>query len=768
MICRSLIDNRHCQYCLIRFVVCTVPLPSLTLRSVCLTKTLCLDDKKGDPTMRRKVKFQGLLSDDPEDQSSVGLNSLIDRSVLTKGGRSGNVETVFSNQSTDEEEESTSWTLSSIGHSRRLYGRSKERGLVRQAYRKLWEAEAGSKPTVQLALISGAAGSGKTALAMSIRQLVIEDGGFFISGKFDQMHSSVMYSAFVSAFTELVDDVIKRGKDAVRSMQKAIQSAVHTEQKLLTDMIPALEKILGVQKKDSIKEFRQSSDEVSCFKFVFRMFVRAISSPEFPIVFLLDDLHFADEASLDLLQSLVTDTSNDGILFIGTYRAEKPSEEAKMKDLLKKGGNLRFTDIRLENLSSRAVDEMVAEIFSVIHPDQIKPLTDIIYRQTSGNVFYVREFLRYLQEEGLLTFDDKGMEWVWDERKIQKTIDFRRPVELMTVRISKLPKATREVLEVAACLGNNIDEKLLNRISPRPVFAQLQKAAARGFLQYNESNDTYCFSHDLTQEAAYKLISNQEREAFHLTIGRELWKSFDDIENLEKHIFIILGQIRDGADLISYQEERNDVAALCLRAGELAICSSSFQTASEYLLLGVSMLGENCWQEEYELSLELYNAAAEVEYCIANFDNVEKLASRIFENTRWFPDTLRAHAIHVYSLGSRGHMLKAIERGLEVLEALDEKFPTKITSHNIAVGIKRTKWLMKGKSNDHLLRLPLMDNPEKIAAMQMMNIIFLYAYIAVPTLAPMIALRMVKLTLEYGLCDVSCVGFVTFAMLLCG
>lgn len=180
------------------------------------------------------------------------------------------------------------------------------------------------------------------------------------------------------------------------------------------------------------------------------------------------------------------------------------------------------------------------------------------------------------------------------------------------------------------------------------------------------------------------------------------------------------------------------------------------------------MLGETCWEDEYELSLELYNAAAEVEYCIANFDNVEKLATRIFENTRWFPDTLRAHAIHVYSLGSRGHMLKAIERGLEVLEALDEKFPTKITAHNIAVGIKRAKWLLKGKTNETLLRMPLMDNPEKIAAMQMMNIIFLYAYIAVPSLAPMIALRMVKLTLEYGLCDVSCVGFVTFAMLLCG
>ena len=715
------------------------------------------------------MKFQGLLSEEGEDQSSVGLNSIIDRSENSQmRGNAGQNGSIFSNQDVEEEEDlSAVWTQSSLGHSRRLYGRSKERSLLRQAYRRLWESEKGSKPTIQLALIHGAAGVGKTALAMSIRQLVVEDGGFFVTGKFDQMHSSEMYSAFVSAFTELVENVIQRGREAIKSMQRAIQGAVHTEQKMLTDMIPALEKILGPQKKEVAKEFRQSSDEVSCFKFVFRMFMRAISSPEFPIVFLLDDLHFADEASLELLQALVTDVANDGVLFIGTYRVEKSSDD-KIREYLRNKTSIEVTDIPVGNLSSRAVDEMVAEIFSVVHQEQIKPLTDIIFRQTLGNVFYIREFLRYLQEEALLTFDETGMEWVWDERKIQMKIDFRRPVELMTVRISKLPKATREVLEVAACLGSKLDEKLLNRISPRPVFAQLQKAASRGFLHYDEANETYRFAHDIIQEAAYKLISYQEREAFHLTIGRELWKSFDDIEELERHIFIILGQIRDGADLISYQEERNDVAALCLRAGELAICSSSFQTASEYLLLGVSMLGANCWEEEYELSLELYNAAAEVEYCIANFDNVEKLASEIFRNTIWFPDTLRAHSIHVYSLGSRGHMLKAIERGLGVLESLDEKFQTNVSAHSIAVATKRIKWLIKGKSNESLLRMPLMDDPQKIAAMQMMNIIFLYAYIAVPMLAPMIALRMVKLTLEYGLCDVSCVGFVTFAMLLCG
>ena len=737
--------------------------------------------------MRRKVKFQGLLSsqsprggaphpgqdndDDDDDSTSIGLNSIGETRGQTKrnnnrmSGSKTHAPSLFQDQIS--EDDSAAWTLSSTGYNQKLYGRENELVLLQQAYRRLWTAELGMKPTNQLVLISGSAGTGKTALAMSLRREVKEDGGFFITGKFDQMQSSELYSAFVSAFTELVDQVICRGSEAVKSLRRSIQSAVHTEQKMLTDMIPALEKILGRQRKTAVKEFRQSSDEVSCFKFVFRMFMKAISSPEFPLVFLLDDLHFADEASMELLQSLVSDFSNDGVLFIGTYSIEKPSKDL-IQEYLKLKAEIDFTHITLTNLPAKAVDQMVAEVFSVVDPTQIRPLTNIIYRQTSGNVFYIREFLRYLQDEGLLSFDEKGMEWVWDERKIQNKIDFRRSVELMTLRLLKLPKATREVLEVASCLGSKLDENLLNRISPRPVYAQLQKATSRGFLHYDENSETFCFAHDLMQEAAYKLISHQEREAFHLTVGRELWKSFDDIEDLEKNIFIILGQIREGADLITYQEERNDVAALCLRAGELAICSSSFQTASEYLLLGVSMLGESCWEDEYELSLELYNAAAEVEYSIASFENVEKLVSEILANTRWLPDTLRAHSIRVYSLGNRGHMLKAIEKGMSVLELLNEKFPTKTTPHMIAVAVKKTKWLVRGKSSEYFLRLPTMDNPEKLAAMQMMNVIFLYAYIAAPRIASLIACRMVKLTVEYGLCDVSCVGFVTFAMLLSG
>ena len=727
--------------------------------------------------MRRKVKFQSILQDTEDtSSSSIGLNSL-KRGSPTRRKRGSSIpipyheepSSVFSDTRDDFDDDHHSTPISespSFRGSHRLYGRSTDQSRLYEAYRQIWNATPGSKPSVHLALISGTAGCGKTALAMSMKQRVIQDGGFFVRGKFDMMQSPELYSAYVTAFSDLVQQIIRKGPETVDLMKQSIQNAVHIEQRMLTAIIPDLELILGHQHKEYLKEFREGSDEVSCFKFVVRMFVRAVSSLEHPIVFLLDDLHYADDASLELLNTLVTDCNNDGVLFIGTYRDNRVTSEW-IKNHFTTNESVHLTEIPLQHLPSRSVDEMVAEFFAVIDLVDIQPLTGIIYRLTQGNVFFVREFLRYLQVEGLLLFDEKGMEWIWDERKIFKRIDFRSPVELMMIRISALSKGIREVLEVSASIGCVVDEKLLNRISPRPVFEHLRAAVSRGFLIYDEINDTYQFAHDIIQEAAYKMIPHHEREAFHLAIGRELWKSFEDIDDLESHLFVILGQIREGVDLIPSQGERYDVAALCLRAGELAIGSSSFQTASEYLLLGVSLCDKACWETEYELSLELYNAALKVESSISNFENVETLASEIFRNARWLPDAIRAHSIQVYSLGSRGHLVKAIERGLAVLHALGEKFPSKITSNTIVSAVKRTKTLLKAKSNEEILRMPVASNGQKIAAMQMLNHLFLYAYVAAPSLAPLLATRIVQISLENGLCDISSIGFVTFAMLLC-
>jgi predicted ATPase len=285
--------------------------------------------------MRRKVKFQSVLHEDRDDisGSSVGLNSLLNGSSNSRKRASSHpipiprhedASSTFSDNRDDIDEDASKSISSafSLRGGNRLYGRSVDQSRLHHAYRQIWSSTHGSKPSVQLALVSGSAGCGKTALATFLKETVIEDGGFFLQGKFDQMQSAEPYGPFVSAFSEMVEQIIMKGPATIDSMKKSILNAVHLEQRILTAMIPALEAILGPQHSDTLKGFRQGSAEV-CFKFVFRMFVRAVSSLDNPIVLLLDDLHHADDASLDLLRALVSDCNNDGVLFIGTYRENR-------------------------------------------------------------------------------------------------------------------------------------------------------------------------------------------------------------------------------------------------------------------------------------------------------------------------------------------------------------------------------------------------------------------------------------------------------------
>ena len=121
-----------------------------------------------------------------------------------------------------------------------------------------------------------------------------------------------------------------------------------------------------------------------------------------------------------------------------------------------------LTDIRLAGLSEISVDVMIADLFSVAHASQIKSLSTIVYEQTAGNIFYIRQLLTYLREDKLLEFDETKMEWTWDKYGILQKIG---AVDLMTARLNKLSTLTLEVLSVAAFLGSNIDEKLVNLIA---------------------------------------------------------------------------------------------------------------------------------------------------------------------------------------------------------------------------------------------------------------------------------------------------------------
>jgi predicted ATPase len=205
--------------------------------------------------------------------------------------------------------------LSDSSFNQAFTDRSEIEAILLQSYQRHRQA---AEKKSHLVLVTGPSGAGKTMLVRSLQKHVTSDKGYFLTGKFDQLQRREPYLAFCAAFMEFAAAVVAKGEDSVSEMRSAIQSAIGDETAVLKRMIPALELILGQKDCQTSDTAVKANDAMQRFLFVFRMFLRAVCSPEHPIVLVLDDLQWAEPCSVDILLSIVIDTSNDGLIVIAT------------------------------------------------------------------------------------------------------------------------------------------------------------------------------------------------------------------------------------------------------------------------------------------------------------------------------------------------------------------------------------------------------------------------------------------------------------------
>ena len=326
-------------------------------------------------------------------------------------------------------------------------------------------------------------------------------------------------------------------------------------------------------------------------------------------------------------------------------------------------------------------------------------------------------------------------------------------------------EAERQVLRVAACLSS-FDVRLLQASTRSNVNIVniLADTLKKGIVE--SANKEYTFASESFQSLLYRTIPSSENSHQHLIIGRNLVRNLSQQE-LEENYYTVLRQFHLGSESITDQSERYSIAALCLRATELAVHNGDFQSASLYVDFGVCLLRNNCWKDEYELSLALYNACAEIAYSDSKFERVKSLVQSVLENARCFRDTLRARASRIYVLSSQYKIPEAVEESLAVLAELGEPLPPNPKTRQVLFQFMATQRLLKGKTNEIILRMPCMTNSDKIAASQILNLAFPSTYRSRPLLFALIVLRLVRLTMRYGLSTVSAVGFGFYGSLLC-
>jgi predicted ATPase len=675
----------------------------------------------------------------------------------------------------------------------KLYGRKEEVEHLLDTFDRVCEG------TSAMMLVAGYSGIGKTSLIQELYKPIVRERGYFISGKFDQVARGIPFGALIQAFRSLVRQLLTESDERLEMWRTRLLNALGANGGVLTEVIPEIELIIG---KQSLPLALGPTEAVNRFQLVFQNFVGALAQQGHPLVLFLDDLQWADSATLSLLQPLLTSQNIQHFFLIGAYR----DNEVDATHLLTRTLNaLETAGVELPRIALGALQLSDLTHFTrdTLHGEltDAAPLAELTLQKTSGNPFFVVQFLKMLQQEEFLKFDYALRRWTYRLEDIKDAAMTDNVIDLMTRKVQRLSDRTQRALMLASCIGNSFDQQTLSVVSEQSleeVSDNLKEAINEGLIvpTTNESRtqnlelrtqNSFVFLHDRVQQAVYALIPDERKQTIHLTVGRLLYErefrvtpsgviSSDAITpegvtlnstlNNEK-LFDIVHHLNLGRSLITEESERLSLAKLNLSAGRKSKSSTAYQAALDYFKIGASLLDEERWASDYELAFALNCEAAECQYLCGNFDEAEQAFESLLKRARTKLDKARIYQLRGVQYENQARYAEVIESARECLALFDVHFPDSTEEKEVALEneIESIKSLLGQRSIESLIDLPVMTDAETRMVMSLLTDIWASAYIlGDAVLARLISATMVRLSLIHGNVEESAYGYVTHAI----
>lgn len=539
----------------------------------------------------------------------------------------------------------------------------------------------------ELVLVKGPSGVGKSAivkvLQTDIDNKITMNGknggvgvpGVCVYGKYEFTSLDEPYSGIADAFGSLCkkiyddddDDAPAPGMDVnIAGLSKRITTSLgREEQHMLVKLVPELRILLfdddddvggieiATEIDDSIVDTVERQERL---KYAFRTLTKILVSYFGHIVIILDDLQCADVSSLDLLDYLISDkNSPHPLMIIGLFRSNEVDENTilynRIQTLRHKRQKFGFsiTDIDVKCCDEDTVNKILMSMMSMADDDEEKTreLTNICFKRTLGNPFFLIEFVNMLHAEGLLKFNLCTMKWAWDVKSIENaTMSTANVVDLLHKRMRRLPEQIQLLLQYAACLGSSfslstLDVVWVDHAIPRVgnfttgVLKMMKIVEEEKLIESSGSNE-FRWVHDNVQEAALSL-SEVVTPSFQFDLGLCLIRGLDS-SHLEDQLFNVVDLINKGN-----VSKRVELAEINLRAARKARQISAFQSAANYASNGLKFLPDSLWLQSRTLTLDLYNLGAEMELALGNVETVSDYIRTVLQQ----PECTSMETVHL-------------------------------------------------------------------------------------------------------------------------
>lgn len=643
----------------------------------------------------------------------------------------------------------------------RLYGREHERHLLLQAFEQVC---AGGRA---LLLVEGWSGIGKTSLIQQLVRPIVQQRGWFIAGKFDQVVRGVPFGGLIQALRSLVRQLLAGSEIQLAAAREALLRSLGENGGVLAEVIPEIELIVGPQPAPLPLRGIEAQNR---FQRVLQQFVEVLAQPGRPLVLFLDDLQWADAATLSLLEPLLADAAIGGLLLLGAYRDNELDASPRLAHTLATLANAGVAMQRIA-LGPLALPDVVALVADTLHlgSAQAEPLARLVHHKTGGNPFFAIRFLHLLVQEGPLRFDEERGAWRYELEAIARAPLADNVVELMTRSIRRLAPRAQATLTLAACIGNGFDAATLARVGEQPlapVEQDLRAAAAAGLIVPDDGDagaGRHAFLHDRVQQAAYALIPAPRRALLHLTIGRLLRARVAD----DARLFDVVHHLNLGRHLIEARAERREVAALNLAAGRRAKASAAHESALEMLRCGQELLDDAAWHEDYALAFALHLEAADSLMLCGLLDAAHAALVALLPHSRDAIDRGQVVRLRSLAFEAGARYAEALASTREGLEPFGAAWPGTAAGQQAALDgeIAAIEALRAGRPIAALAGLATMQDASVRLVMAMLTDIWSATYlVGQATLARLISALLVRLSLQHGNVEESAYGYVTHAI----
>ena len=655
----------------------------------------------------------------------------------------------------------------------KLYGRQADVQTLLDAFGRISQPlthtlEATPDRRSEMILVAGSSGIGKTAVIKEVHKPITRQRGYFIQGKFDQFNRSIPLLAFVQALQNLMSQLLCESDQQLFYWRNRIMAAVGDNGQVLIEVIPKLEQIIGPQ--PPAPELSGNAAQ-SRFNRLFQQFISVFATADHPLVLFIDDLQWADTASLALIQLLMADPRNH-LLLLGAYRDNEVSAAHPFMLAMEalKATGAKVSTLTLSPLSDIEVNQLVADTLQC-PVERSQPLSELVMRKTQGNPFFTTQFLKALYDNDVIRFSPSQGHWECNLAEATTMSLTEDIVIFMAKQLQKLPEQTQQQLKLAACMGNQFDLSTLAIVSKqslRETHTALWKALQEGLIvphreryQFHTEaslttapdkatedtvagNSVYRFLHDRVQQAAYSLIPDTQKQATHYRIGQLLLEEIPATER-EDRIFELVHQLNQGIELTRNQAEKDALAELNLIACRKARSAIAYQA----------------------MALAFHSLTAELAAFCGDSDSLEASFRTVTAHTHSPIEQVDVYRIKTFTKTTQNQLEEAIAIGLEILADLDITFPSNPTMDDIQQAMGDISTLVGDRSVESLIDLPQMSDPEDQAVMNMVAAVTTPAYLSGSLLHPLLTVLAIKLSLQQGNAEPMVLSYACYGLMAC-